>query len=133
MESPVHAESSAGIIQKFGSLSCQGFVPDPDGRRPLTGKRQKSKEKGFVLETGGRAILAFLGDSAEQAKELCSQDWFAEELASYRSCGHPIWDGKAELSIRSANPTETAELQITRANERARKEYAGKSLCRHRS
>jgi hypothetical protein len=91
----------------------------------LTGKRQKSKEQGFVLETSGGAILAFLADSVEQAKGLCSQHWFAEELASYRSGGQPIWDGAAELRIRPANAAETAELQITKATERTRKEYEG--------
>lgn len=69
--------------------------------------------------------MAFLADSAEQAESLCSQDWFAEELASYRSGGQPIWDGATEFGIRGANAAETAELQITKATERARKEYQG--------
>jgi hypothetical protein len=91
----------------------------------LTDSRQPIDAKSFVLETGGRAVLAFSARSMAQAQDLCSQAWFVEELASYRSCGRPIWDGIAELRIRSANPAETAELQIAKATERARKEYEG--------
>jgi hypothetical protein len=68
-------------------------------------RRENIKEKEFVLEIGGRAVLAFRAGDLEHAKELCIEDWFVEELASYRSCGHPIWDGTAELRIRRANPT----------------------------
>ncbi|SDT47605.1 hypothetical protein [Bradyrhizobium canariense] len=88
-------------------------------------RRQNIKEKGFVLETGGRAVLAFRAASMEEARDLCSQDWFVEELASYRSCGHPIWDGTTELRIRRANATESAEIQIALTTELARKEYEG--------
>jgi hypothetical protein len=89
----------------------------------LTGSRQNIKAKSFVLETGGRAVLAFYADSRARAEQLCSQAWFVEELASYRSCGHPIWDGTAELVIRRADTAEAAELQIAMATERARKEF----------
>jgi hypothetical protein len=91
----------------------------------LTGSRQNFNAKSFVLETGGRAVLAFYADSMARAEDLCSQAWFMQELASYRSCGHPIWDGTAELRIRRADTAEAAELQIAMATERARKEYEG--------
>jgi hypothetical protein len=87
--------------------------------------RQNIKEKGFVLETGGRALLAFMAGGLEQAKQLCAEDWFVEELASYRSRGHPIWDGAAELKVRRANLREAAEIQIALTGELARKEYEG--------
>jgi hypothetical protein len=87
--------------------------------------RQNIKEKGFVLETGGRALLAFMAGGLEQAKQLCAEDWFVEELASYRSSGYPIWDGAAELKVRRANPREAAEIQIALTGELARKEYEG--------
>ena len=61
----------------------------------------------------------------EQAKRLCGEDWFVEELASYRSSGLPIWDGSAELKIRRADPREAAEIQIALTGELARKEYEG--------
>jgi hypothetical protein len=88
-------------------------------------RRQHTAERGFVVETGGRALLAFLASGIKQARDLCTQDWFVEELASYRSCGHPIWDGTADVSIRRANACEAAELQIALATERCRKEYDG--------
>jgi hypothetical protein len=87
--------------------------------------RQNIKAKGFVLETGGRALLAFMAGGLEQAKQLCAEDWFVEELASYRSSGYPIWDGAAELRIRPAKPREAAEIQIALTGELARREYEG--------
>ena len=87
--------------------------------------RQNIKAKGFVLETGGRALLAFRAGGMEQAKALCSEDWFVEELASYRSGGRPVWDGSAELKIRRANTSEACEMQIALTGELARKEYEG--------
>jgi hypothetical protein len=105
-------------------------LSDSIGRRALMSRRQHtaeqgSGEQGFVLETGGRTVLAFLAGGIKQARELCTQDWFVEELASYRSSGLPIWDGTAELGIRRADASEAAELQIALAGERARKEYEG--------
>ena len=88
-------------------------------------RRQNIRDKGFVLETGGRALLAFMAGGIEQARQLCSEDWFVEELASYRSSGRPIWDGSAELKVRRANPREAAEIQIALAGELARREYEG--------
>jgi hypothetical protein len=88
-------------------------------------RRQNIRAKGFVLETGGHALLAFQAGGIEQAKLLCSEDWFVEELASYRSSGRPIWDGSAEFKIRRANPREAAEIQIALTGELARREYEG--------
>jgi hypothetical protein len=97
-------------------------VWDSTERRALMSKPQ---QQGFVVETSGRAVLAFLAGGIEQARDLCTQDWFVEELASYRSCGHPLWDGAAELGIRLANACEAIELRVAQAGERARKEYEG--------
>jgi hypothetical protein len=94
-------------------------------KRPLMSKRHNIKEKGFVLETNGRAVLAFMAGGIEQAKNLCSEHWFTEELACYRSSGQPIWDGSAELKVRRANVSEAAEIQIALTGELARKEYGG--------
>jgi len=91
----------------------------------LTGSRQDIGGKSFVLETGGRAVLAFSAPSMAQARDLCSQAWFVEELASYRSSGRPIWDGTAELRMRCASAAEATELAIAAATERVRKEYDG--------
>jgi hypothetical protein len=88
-------------------------------------RRQNIKEKGFVVETGGRALLAFRAGGLEQARNLCGEAWFVEELASYRSGGRPIWDGAAELRVRRATTAEAAEIQIALTAELVRKEYEG--------
>jgi hypothetical protein len=87
--------------------------------------RQNIKEKGFVLETGGRAVLAFMAGGIAQARNLCAEGWFAEELASYRSGGQPVWDGSSELRVRRASPSEVAEIQMALTGELAGKEYEG--------
>jgi hypothetical protein len=93
--------------------------------RTLPSKPPSIEAKEFVLETRGRAVLAFLAAGLEQARDLCSQHWFIDELASYRSCGQPIWDGVTDLRIRYANACEAAEVQVALATERCRKEYDG--------
>jgi hypothetical protein len=93
--------------------------------KTLPSKPPTIEAKEFVLESSGRAVLAFLAGDLKQARDFCSQDWFMDELASYRSCGQPIWDGATGLWIRCANPSEAAEVQIALATERCRKEYDG--------
>jgi hypothetical protein len=86
------------------------------------GGRQKIQQE-FVLEVGGRAVLALFADDIEHAQAFCSQDWFWDELANYRSSGCPILDNAAGLRIRPAKPCEIAELHIALGLERFRKEY----------
>ena len=92
-------------------------------------RRQNIREKGFVLETGGRALLAFLAGGIEQAKTAVLRRLVRRGacigLASYRSSGQPIWDGSTELKIRRANASEAAEIQIALTGELARQEYEG--------
>ncbi len=88
-------------------------------------RHQTHSEKGFVLEIGGRAVLAFRAANTDEAKCLCAQDWFTEELASYRCRGIPIWDGMADFKVRHAIASEAAEVQIALTAELARKEYEG--------
>jgi hypothetical protein len=88
-------------------------------------RRESAEKQGFVLEIDGRAVLALIGDGIEQAKELCSQAWFREELGCYRSRGNPIWDGEAKLSLRRASLREAAELEAALRSERARGEFEG--------
>jgi hypothetical protein len=88
-------------------------------------RRQNIKAKGFVFETGGRVVLAFMAGGIEQARNLCGEGWFAEELACYRSGGAPVWDGSAEFKVRRASRSEAAEIQIALTGELAREEYEG--------
>jgi hypothetical protein len=88
-------------------------------------RRQTIGCQSFVIESGGRAVLAFRASNMKEAKKLCSRDWFAQELASFRSRGEPIWDGQAKLTIRQATDLEHAEVEIAKAGEVARHEYEG--------
>ena len=88
-------------------------------------RRQTNSENGFVLEIGGRAVLAFRAANIEEARCLCAQDWFTEELASYRSRGIPLWDGMAGFKVRRPDASEATEIQIALTTELARKEYEG--------
>jgi hypothetical protein len=85
----------------------------------------KPGQQAFALEIGGRAVLVLASADIERAKALCSEHWFFEELASYRSCGRPIWDGVGQLRIRRADACETAELNAAHRIEKCRGEYEG--------
>jgi hypothetical protein len=86
-------------------------------------RRRDITREGFVLEADGRAILAFYAEDLEHARDLCSQAWFTEELASFRSCGRPLWDSNRRLGLRRVGVAEDAELQIALTAEIARGEY----------
>jgi hypothetical protein len=88
-------------------------------------RRPNATKQGFVLEIGGRPVLALAGHSIEQAHELCSQAWFLEELGSYRTLGNPIWDGEAKFTLRRASVREAAGLEVALQGEQARGEYEG--------
>jgi len=84
-------------------------------------RRQSIRQRAFVLEASGRAVLVFSADSIRQATDFCAQEWFTADLGAYRSNGQPIWDGASELKIRGANAGEAAKLET----ERARGEHNG--------
>ena len=88
-------------------------------------RRQSIRQRAFVLEAGGRAVLAFSADSIRQATDFCAQEWFTADLGAYRSNGQPIWDGASELKIRGANAGEAAKLEAALETERARGEHNG--------
>jgi hypothetical protein len=88
-------------------------------------KHDSYKTNAFILEVGSRAVLALSADSIAQARDLCTQHWFMDELGSYRSGGRAVWDGAAELTIRCANPCEAAKLDVALAMECARGEHDG--------
>jgi hypothetical protein len=88
-------------------------------------RRQSTKKQRFVLDIGGRPVLALAGRGIEQARALCSQAWFLEDLGTYRSCGIPIWDGEAKFTLRRASVREAAELEVALQGERTRGEYEG--------
>jgi hypothetical protein len=100
-------------------------VCEPDGAQISMSRRQSTGKRAFVLEVGGRAVLAFPAGNARQATYFCAQDWFTAELRAYRSGGQPIWDGTRELTIRCADASEAAKLDIALETELVRGEYDG--------
>jgi len=74
----------------------------------------QERQDGFVLEVAGVPVLVFSATSAGAAERFRKQKWLEEELRPYSSNGRPIWDGKAVLTVRRANPPESAELEIGR-------------------
>ena len=82
---------------------------DPCLAKIFMGGRQTIRSREFVLEAGGRAVLALFANNIEHAQTFCSQSWFWDELATYRSSGCLLFDSNSELKIRHANPCEAAD------------------------
>jgi hypothetical protein len=87
--------------------------------------RHEAAEASFVIEINGRAVLALSALSIEQARALCSQHWFFDELTRHRSAGAPLWDGTGKLTLRAAQPRERLTLHRERSGEIARREFDG--------
>jgi hypothetical protein len=87
--------------------------------------RGEPAEFGFVVEIGGRPILALAARSMQTARALCAQSWFFDELRRHRCAGRPIWNGTSHLTLRVAHPAEQMALQAARAAEIARREFDG--------
>lgn len=72
----------------------------------------------FVLEIEGRTILAFKASTHRQAQELGKEDWLREDL-KHMTAGHaPLWDGRARIKVRRAQPEEAvryAEAKVENA------------------
>ncbi len=78
---------------------------------------------GYVFEVDGRAVLALAAGNLAQAKKLCDEPWFAEELAQYQSDGSPIWPSGAVTRVRAAQPEESVELHVALAREQGENTY----------
>ena len=65
----------------------------------------------FVIEAGGRPLVAFEAVSLREATELRSEQWFLDELISLRSNKEPIWDGETTMIVRNAKPAEIVEYK----------------------
>jgi hypothetical protein len=60
----------------------------------------------FVLEIAGQPILAFRAATSRQARELAKEDWLQEDLKRMTTGHRPLWDGKAPMRVRRAQPAE---------------------------
>ena len=62
----------------------------------------------FVLEIEGSAILAFRASTFRQANELGKEGWLQADLKRMTAGHRPLWDGKAPIKVRRAQPEEAA-------------------------
>ena len=62
----------------------------------------------FVLEIKGTAILAVEADNMDDARALAASTAERGDLKELTSNGAPLWNGKDEISVRSATDDEAA-------------------------
>ena len=81
-------------------------LPKTDYTRP---------ESVFVLEVAGVPTLAFQAVSIMEARGLPREEWLQSDLREARSKGAPLWNGSAKITVRQADPDETARFLQTKA------------------
>ncbi|WP_230530929.1 hypothetical protein [Microvirga roseola] len=59
----------------------------------------------ITLEIAGRAVAVTNADG-DQARELFLSESFKDDLISFKSEGRSLWDGSADLTIRTASEDE---------------------------
>jgi hypothetical protein len=60
----------------------------------------------FVLEIDGQPILAFRAATLRQAREVGKEERLQEDLKRITVGYRPLWDGKAPINVRYAQPGE---------------------------
>ena len=60
----------------------------------------------FAIEVGGTPVVAFEASGQRQARELCREAWFLDELVLLKSNGRPVYTNGSSLKVRSANAIE---------------------------
>src|SRR5579859_7452537 len=60
----------------------------------------------FVLEIDGQPILAFRAATLRKARELSKVSWLKEDLKRMATGHRPLWDGRAPIRVRRAQPAE---------------------------
>ena len=65
----------------------------------------------YVAEIAGRAIFAFDADDEGNASARVSDKAFVHDLHVLQHGGRSLWDGSAEICLRSARPEEAAVWQ----------------------
>jgi hypothetical protein len=71
----------------------------------------RTTERVFVLVIDDAPILAFQARSMSEAQQLGRELWLLEDLKHLTSGRTPLWDGKAPIRTRSAQPDEAARYQ----------------------
>jgi hypothetical protein len=60
----------------------------------------------FTIDIGGVPTVMLDGQVLNEARELCREQWFMDDLAEMKSKGAPLWDRKAKLRARYARSGE---------------------------
>jgi hypothetical protein len=78
----------------------------------------ETEDRIYTIEIAARAILCFPARTLREAQSLLKEAWLLDDLRAVRSHGVAVWDGKAKLVVRNANPAEQARfLREAKHNE----------------
>jgi len=85
--------------------------------------RHKPQPRVYVIETNGKALVAFEAVSGREANELVKEGWFRDELLSLRSNTQQLWDGDgcSVLRTRIGNDAEIAEFRTAADGNKGKK------------
>jgi sporulation protein YlmC with PRC-barrel domain len=65
----------------------------------------------FTLEVAGRAVACIRAETRDRAEQRIDDPWFRDGLLGLDNEAPPLWNGEAELQLRSASPEELATVQ----------------------
>ena len=64
----------------------------------------------FVVTVGERAVASFMAINRNDARELCREPWFRDDLRNHKDeSGLPLWDGEAPLQSRPGLSNEVSD------------------------
>jgi hypothetical protein len=65
----------------------------------------------FTLEVAGKPVACIDAASQEEARQALDDPWFRDGLLGVEGEDCPVWQGDAEISVRTATPDELALVQ----------------------
>jgi hypothetical protein len=69
----------------------------------------------FVVEVGGRPVVAFNENLSREADAFVLSAPLRDNLLTRKRRGAPLWDGKAEIKVRDAATAERTVWQTSQA------------------
>lgn len=75
----------------------------------------------FTLEVAGKPVACIDAASQEEAKQALDDPWFRDGLLGVGGEDCPVWQGDAEISVRTATPEELALVQSCNESGNRRK------------
>ena len=69
----------------------------------------------YVATIGGTPIMAFRAEDEDQARAMMEEHNMRSDLHTLVGAdGKPLWDGKSNIEVEEANPTQQAEWEQSR-------------------